>query len=113
MNTGLSFNAFFQGILVSRFKYRDRASIVKDILETITTDPNGKTKTNIMRAANLNFEQVNKYLDFLVTCDAIRAADPLNGQELARYKLTQKGLQFLRNTAVWGLVLESYRQKPI
>ncbi len=110
MHIRLSFNALFR---VSKFKYRDRAGIVRDILETINRDPKGKTKTSIMRGANLNFEQVNKYLDFLVLCDAIKAANPLRSQELARYRLTQKGLKFLRNTEMWNLLMETYQRKPV
>jgi len=113
MRTYSSFKTLFNGILLSTFKYRDRASIMKDILETISSDPQGKTKTSIMRGANLNFGQANKYLDFLVVCDAIRASNPLRSQELARYRLTQKGLRFLRNTEMWNLIMYAYRQKPI
>jgi predicted transcriptional regulator len=86
---------------------------MRDILETINRDPRGKTKTSIMRGANLNFGQANKYLDFLVLCDAIRAANPLKDQELARYRLTQRGLQFLRNTEMWNLMMNAYRRKPV
>jgi predicted transcriptional regulator len=112
MRTYSSFKTLFNGILLSTFKYRDRASIMKDILETISSDPQGKTKTSIMRGANLNFGQANKYLDFLVVCDAIRASNPLRSQELARYRLTRKGIKFLRATEMWNL-LYAYRQKPM
>lgn len=111
MHTYFSFSGLFN--LISRFKYRDRVNIIKDILETISSDPHGKTKTSIMRGANLNFEQVNKYLDFLIVCDAIKAANPLRSQELARYRLTRKGLGFLRNTEMWSLVMDAYRRKPL
>ncbi len=100
-------------ILLSKFKYRDRAIIVRDILETINRDPKGKTKTSIMRGANLNLEQANKYIDFLVLCDAIRAASPLRSQELARYRLTQKGSRFLRTTEMWDLLVDTYLRKPV
>lgn len=113
MHTYLSFNALLNWILISKFKYRDRATIMRDILETINRDPKGKTKTSIMRGANLNFEQANKYLDFLILCDAIRAANPLRSQELARYRLTQKGLQFLRNTEIWNLMMYTYQSKRV
>jgi len=112
MRTYSSFKSLFNGILLSKFKYRGRASIMKDILETISSDPQGKTKTSIMRGANLNFGQANKYLDFLMVCDAIRASNPLRSQELARYRLTQKGLKFLRNTEMWNLIIHAHRQKP-
>ena len=113
MCTYFSFNALLNWMLISKFKYRDRASIMRDILETINRDPKGKTKTSIMRGANLNFGQVNKYLDFLVLCDAIRAANPLRSQESARYRLTQKGLRFLRNTEMWNLMMYAYQRKPV
>lgn len=113
MHTYFSFNALLNWMLISKFKYRDRAIIMRDILETINRDPKGKTKTSIMRGANLNFAQANKYLDFLVLCDAIRAANPLRSQELARYRLTQSGLQFLRNTEMWNLMMNAYRRKVV
>jgi predicted transcriptional regulator len=113
MHTYFSFKALLNWMLISKFKYRDRAIIMRDILETINRDPKGKTKTSIMRGANLNFEQANKYLDFLVLCDAIKAADPLRSQELARYRLTKRGLQFLRNTVMWNLVMDAYRRKIV
>lgn len=107
------FSVKLGNILLAKFKYRDRAIIVKDILETINGDPKGKTKTSIMRGANLNLEQANKYLDFLVLCDAVRAANPLRSQELARYRLTQKGLRFLRTTEMWNLLMDTYLRRPV
>lgn len=82
-------------ILLSEFKYRDRASIVVDILDTIRSEPKGETKTGIMRGANLNFEQANRYLELLVLRGFIKEADPLGSQELARYKATRKGLELV------------------
>jgi predicted transcriptional regulator len=69
-----------------RFRYRDRSIIVMDILNTIQHSREGKTKTNIMRGANLNYEQVKTYLDVLLVSDLIR----LNGP---RYRVTTKGLE--------------------
>jgi len=100
-------------IFLSRFKYRDRATIIGDILGTIYHDPRGKTKTGIMRSSNLNFNQANKYLDFLMLCDMVKATDPLRSQEAARYKLTEKGLHLLKNFDMWHLVLETFRRKII
>lgn len=105
------FSVGFGRILLSSFKYRDRATIIGDILEAIYREPRGKTKTSIMRATNLNFDQANKYLDFLVLCDIVRATDPLRSQEVARYKLTAKGIGLLRNFDMWQLIVETLRQK--
>jgi len=106
-------STWFGRILLSTFKYRDRATIIGDILDALYRDPRGKTKTSIMRATNLNFDQVNKYLDFLILCDIVKATDPLKRQELARYKLTEKGLNLLKNFDMWQLVLETFRQRIV
>jgi len=113
MYTHLSISMVFRKILHSRFKYRDRASIIGDILNSVNSDPRGKTKTSIMRGANLNFEQTNKYIDFLTVCDAIKAVDPLKSQEAARYKLTQKGFRFAREFETWRYAFEIFYRKPI
>jgi predicted transcriptional regulator len=107
------FSTGFGRILLSEFRYRDRATIIGDILDTIYRDTKGKTKTGLMRATNLNFDQVNKYLNFLMICDIVKATDPLRSQELARYRLTEKGVRFLKNFDMWHLVLETARQRII
>ena len=86
----------FGRIFLSKFKYRDRATIVTDILDTIYRDPKGKTKTSIMRGANLNFAQANRYLELLLLRGFIKEIDPIRSQELGRYKPTKKGLQLAR-----------------
>lgn len=106
-------NIGFGKIIPTRFKYRDRVTIVGDILDTIYRDPKGKTKTGIMRAANLNFSQANEYLDHLLLCDIVKATDPLGNQEAGRYRLTQKGSSFLKNIDVWYLVLDSFRKRIV
>ncbi|NIO38275.1 hypothetical protein GTO27_11325 [Candidatus Bathyarchaeota archaeon] len=103
----------FERILLSSFKYRDRATIIGDILDTIFRDPKGKTKTSIMRSTNLNFEQANKYLNSLILCDIVRATDPLRSQEVARYRLTERGVNLLKNFDLWQLVLQTVRQKIV
>jgi len=82
-------------------------------LDTIYRDPKGKTKTSIMRSTNLNFDQANKYLDTLMLCDIVRAADPLRSQEAARYRLTSKGVNLLRNFDLWQIVLETFRSRVV
>lgn len=102
-------------ILPSRFKYRDRSGIVVDILHTVGFDAKGKTKTTIMRNANLNFDQVNKYLDLLMVHDIIRAEAPpgINGQEKARYRLTGRGFELLRDMETLRVALSIIHQKPM
>jgi len=78
---------------ISEFRYRDRISIVCDILDTLRRTPKGKTKTSIMRSANLNYRQANRYIDMLLLCDLIRGVPSRSIREECRYKLTQKGSQ--------------------
>jgi len=96
---------FFGKIFLSGFKYRDRASIIGDILNTINSDPKGKTKTSIMRDANLSFDQANKYLHHLMLSGVVRAASPADSQEIARYRLTSKGFLLARDAAKWRYAL--------
>jgi len=105
MYTNSTFWFPFGNIFLSGFKYRDRTSIISDILDTINSDPKGKTKTSIMRDANLSLDQVNKYLHHLVLSGAIKAASPLESQELARYRLTAKGFILARDAAKWRYAL--------
>jgi predicted transcriptional regulator len=110
MYTHLSLSLVFGKIFQSRFKYRDRASIIGDILDSINSDPRGKTKTSIMRGANLSLDQVNKYLQHLVVSGVVKTIEPLESQEIGRYKLTTKGLQFARDVATWRCTLAPYRR---
>jgi len=113
MYINLAYCLDFGKILQSRFKYRDRAGIIADILDSINSDPRGKTKTSIMRGANLSLEQVNKYLYHLMVSGVIKSIDPLESQEIARYKLTAKGLQLARDVATWRYTLAPYRQRTV
>jgi len=70
------------------FKKRDRATIIADILKSVSYNPRGKRKTNIMQSANLSYDQLNKYLDLLMR----------NGYVIIdrqMYKPTSRGLEFL------------------
>jgi predicted transcriptional regulator len=69
-------------------KYRSRSEIIAMILQAAN---NGATKTRIMYGAYLSYAQVKEYLEFLQTKDLLRYEQ---GTQL--YKLTDKGLHFLR-----------------
>jgi len=78
------------------FKYRDRISIISDILRTVTnTSGKGKRKTQIMQSANLNYDQVNKYLSFLINNGYIKIEhSEIYGRPV--YRATSKGLNFVK-----------------
>ena len=62
--------------------------IIAMILHTATE---GTTKTKIMYAAYLSFQQVNDYLDFLQENDLLEYEN-----ETGIYRVTEKGYRFLR-----------------
>lgn len=78
------------------FKYRDRVTIIGDILKTIIySSRKRRRKTQIMLSAKLNYGQVNKYLALLITNGYIEA----ERSEMHRgpvYRVTSKGLNFVK-----------------
>lgn len=108
-----SLNWIFGRILHSGFRYRDRTEIIGDIVDSVNGDPRGKTKTGIMRGANLSHEQTNKYIDLLVACDVLKAVDPLKSQEAGRYKLTESGFRFARDLEMWRYILRMAYTKMV
>lgn len=72
------------------FKYRDRVSIISDILMTVKNSRKGRRKTQIMQSANLNYTQTKKYLDYLLTCGYLVVT------EKETYLITNEGSRFLQ-----------------
>jgi len=72
------------------FKYRDRYTIVADILKAIAKTNKGVRKTQIMQTANLNSDLINKYLDCLMLNKFILVDGYV-------YKLTRRGMEFVQN----------------
>jgi predicted transcriptional regulator len=70
-------------------KYRSRTEIITAVLRSIN---NGATKTRIMYGAYISYAQIQEYIHFLAERGLIRLE---TGSGL--YKLTEKGLNFLRN----------------
>ncbi len=79
-------NSFF-----AQFKYRDRITIMCDILKSVSDKPEGKKKTQIMQSAHLNYHQLNKYLKILIMNGFLILTDS------ETYKITDRGLSFLYN----------------
>lgn len=70
------------------FKYRDRATIVTDILKSVRNS-RGLKKTQIMQSARLNHIQTEKYLTYMIGCGFL-----IN--EKRTYVVTQKGSKYLQ-----------------
>ena len=81
---------------LGEFRYRDRVSIITDILRAVRdSSGKGKRKTQIMQRANLNYDQVNKYLALLLNNGYIEAKQTEMHGALV-YRATNKGLDFVR-----------------
>lgn len=72
------------------FKYRDRMTIMVDILDTVRNSREGKKKCPIMQSARLNHLQTEKYLNYLVGCGYLVVTNKKT------YTITKDGFQFLQ-----------------
>lgn len=75
------------------FKYRDRATIMGDILKAVKTKREAK-KTQIMELARLNYVQTKKYLNYLVNYGYLAVT------ERETYIITEKGTRFLHTIEI-------------
>lgn len=71
------------------FKYRDRMTIMSDILKAVKDSRKGRRKTQIMQSANLNYIQTKKYLNYLLHHGFLVVT------EKETYLITEKGSRFL------------------
>ena len=71
------------------FKYRDRFTIVLDILKSIKKSREGLRKTQIMEKARLNYVQTKKYLNYLLSMGYIAVT------EKNTYVITESGARLL------------------
>jgi predicted transcriptional regulator len=70
-------------------KYRSRTEIIALILGVAT---NGATKTRLMYGAYLSYAQIQEYLELLQENGLL-----MYEMGVQQYKLTEKGIQFLRS----------------
>ena len=75
---------------LNAFKYRDRITIIRDILEGIRSKKEGMRKTQVMNVARLNYIQTKKYLNYLLNCGFVVLT------EKGTYVITEKGKKFLQ-----------------
>jgi len=68
---------------------RDRVEIIADILQA---SRRGATKTKIMLRADVNFKQVQKYLDVLVKKDLLTVTR--QGRR-SLFQISDKGIEYL------------------
>lgn len=74
--------------IFNAFKYRDRSTIVTDILKSVRSS-RGLKKTQIMQSARLNHIQTEKYLTYMIGCGFLIS-------EKRTYVVTQKGSKYLQ-----------------
>jgi predicted transcriptional regulator len=82
----------FTGIpsFLRSFKYRDRVTIMADILNTLKTNRDGGSKYQVMQNARLNYIQTKKYIGYMVNCGFLVVS------ERHTYLITEKGARFLQ-----------------
>jgi len=92
----LSFPAEFNHqITKGKGENRTRLNIIADILEVAMDEP---LKTHIMYRANLSHAQLESYLNSLLEMGFFTVVtDPTDARP--RYRVTEKGLQFLKDYA--------------
>lgn len=71
------------------FRYRDRITIMGDILKAVKIRREAK-KTQIMELARLNYVQTKKYLNYLISYGYLAIT------ERETYVITDKGARFLQ-----------------
>ena len=74
---------------LNAFKYRDRTTIIRDILEGIRSKKEVR-RTQVMNVARLNYIQTKKYLNYLLNCGFVVLT------EKGTYVITEKGKKFLQ-----------------
>lgn len=75
--------------ILKAFKYRDRMTIIGDILKSLKNSRGGKRKTQIMQSANLNYVQLDKYLRYLLHHGFLKIT------EKGKIEITEDGARFL------------------
>lgn len=75
--------------ILDAFKYRDRMTIISDILKSLKESRGGKRKTQIMQSANLNHVQLDKYLRYLLHNNMLKIS------EQGKIEITADGAKFL------------------
>jgi len=72
------------------FKYRDRTTIMIDILGVVRNSREEKKKTHIMQSVKMNHLQTEKYLNYLVGCGYLVVTNKKT------YVITKDGSRFLQ-----------------
>ena len=77
-------------LFLNAFKYRDRTTIIGEILRSVRKSSDGRKKTQIMQSAKLNYVQTKKYLNYLLNYGFLVVT------ERETYVITEKGSKFLQ-----------------
>ena len=76
-------------------KVNRRRSNIEIIADMLRVGENGAGKTEIMYSANMSYTQIQKYLGFLLSQGFINKVEV--GNPVVTYKVTEKGIELLRN----------------
>jgi len=75
-------------------RLNQRRSNIEIIADMLTVGENGAGKTEIMYSANMSYNQIQKYLGFLMSQGFIDKVEV--GNPVVTYQVTKSGLRLLR-----------------
>ncbi len=76
-------------------QYRTQVRIIADVLSTardLNTEGTGVGVTTLLRKGNMSYTRMSKLLSELVGSGLLLE---LNGEKVSKYKISEKGIQFL------------------
>ena len=87
-------------------KKRDRLEIIKDILQVIRDKGDTVKPTHIMYKANLSHQMLTEYTNELMSKKMI--IEKVDAKSKKTYKITNKGLDYLKDYALIRGFVDSY-----
>jgi predicted transcriptional regulator len=89
-------------------QYRTQVRIIADVLSTardMNTEGNGVGVTTLLRKGNISYTRMSKLLSELVGSGLLVE---LAGEKISKYKISEKGIQFLVAYTSFGDFAQSF-----
>jgi predicted transcriptional regulator len=107
MNIGLNGKAVYGTTTRQKATVGQRRSNIEIIADMLRVGENGAGKTEIMYTANMSYNQIQKYLEYLVTQGFINKVNI--DDTMIAYQITETGLKLLKAIDTLLEMLESNR----
>ena len=105
MNTGLNGKMMSVSARKQKVAVGQRRSNIEIIADMLRVGENGAGKTEIMYTANMSYNQIQKYLDYLVNQGFINKVNIDN--TMIAYQVTESGFKLLKTIDMLMEMLES------